>query len=329
MVSQSMGTSLRKVHVTPVDGTAIIPSSAVFVRCDNYINPKDLVTTSREKDIFFKEANYNNFHSISVQNRFYRLDDENNFLPINDFAVKVAEELSITVPEVGELITKMSSDGSTSIDFVLEKKSEDAPAKKEPSKKSPSDKSQTGSSGASSQGQAQAASHEQGQFSQIQEQGGIDPTTGMPMGSGEEAAMMGQMGGAGAPMSPEQELAPYVAQRASNFNLSPELIDRVLGIGIKGLFEVSTIASLGSNSALGEIAEKYLPHLTTGMDTLARSLMLVRYQNPDINKTYGEDEANKIETQFSHVLAKLGDLIIMINKNNTPPINSAMTLGSN
>ena len=111
-----------------------------------------------------------------------------------------------------------------------------------------------------------------------------------------------------------------------NFNLNPELLEKVIELGLKGLFESVTIASLGANSSLSELASKYLPNLKKTLNSLAKSLLAVRYKSDQFREELGDESYEELENSIVTVLSELGDLILLINKNS---LNVSATSMSN
>ena len=160
--------------------------------------------------------------------------------------------------------------------------------------------------------------------------GGAGMPPGMPpqpgMGQGPMSPPFGQavMGAqAGEAQSPEQELYPYFVNAVgSNFNISPALLDKVLELGVKGLFESVSIASLGANKSLTELSSKYLPNLKKTLNDLAQALLIVRYKSEEFRDDLGDENFSELENSLETVFADMGDLILLINKNSIQMSNT-------
>ena len=299
VVSQSMDATSQRLFVSRSTNLVTIPSSAIFLKLTHEIPAKELLKTFDDLKYFIKESGDNNLCVLEKKGSFYVLNNSESEPGINMIA-KIANDLSVPLNEAIDLVKAVDASEDFSYTFMLEKEAADAKkdSKKEPKKDAKKDSKSNGKQ----KPQDPAAMMPQRGLMDVQ-----DPVTGQVGGQG--------LAPVSTPLTPEQEMMMYAAPIMTNFKMNPVLIQKVIELGVQGLFESATIASLVAIREISEVAVKYMPVFRETLDSLSRMLLAMRYKADYYREELGDEGFERLENNTADVLTDLGDLVLLVNKN--------------
>jgi len=149
--------------------------------------------------------------------------------------------------------------------------------------------------------------------------GGMDPSMGMggPGGApGMDPSQMGGMGGMGQQPQPPNATMPADGPntQALQQEVNPQFLMQAAQLHSADMFDAAAVATLAQSPELHGVVEQYLPNLEKAIDNLARVLLTLWMQEPDLKQQIGESAFAGIEENMQSTFKGLGDLVLRLSR---------------
>lgn len=155
---------------------------------------------------------------------------------------------------------------------------------------------------------------------------GMDPSMGGGM-PGMDPAMMGAAPGGALPMSPDGGMgggappppmatmgADGPAASAVEQEINPQFLGQAGQLQSADVFDAAAISSLAQSPVVKEMVAQYLPNLEKSLDNLARVLLTLWMQEPDLKSDIGEATFADIEDNVRSTFRNMGDLVLRLSQ---------------
>jgi hypothetical protein len=143
---------------------------------------------------------------------------------------------------------------------------------------------------------------------------------GMPQSDmgGMDPSMQGGMSGMGGMQQPQMPSATMPPDGPNAMALpqevNPQFLDQAAQLHSADMFDAASVATLAQSPALHGVVEQYLPNLEKSVDNLARVLLTLWMQEPDLKPQIGEQTFSGIEENLQTTFKGLGDLVLRLSR---------------
>ncbi len=167
-------------------------------------------------------------------------------------------------------------------------------------------------------------------------QPGMDPSMGGGMPPGGDPSMMGgnpsMMGGGGAPSAdpsmmggmqgmggqPQMPSAMMPPDGPNAMSLpqevNPQFLDQAAALHSADMFDAAAVATLAQSPALHGVVAQYLPNLEKSIDNLARVLLTLWMQEPELKPQIGEQTFSGLEEAMQTTFKGMGELVLRLSR---------------
>ncbi len=128
-------------------------------------------------------------------------------------------------------------------------------------------------------------------------QPGMDPMGQQAMGP--SMAMMGQDGPDGTSISQQ---------------VNPQFLDQAGQLHSDDVFDAAAVSALAQSPAVKELVGQYLPNLEKALDNLARVLLTLWMQEPELKAELGEATFANLEDNLRGTFKNMGDLVLKLSQ---------------
>jgi hypothetical protein len=158
-------------------------------------------------------------------------------------------------------------------------------------------------------------------------QPGMDPSMGGGMPPGGDPSVMGgqppmdpSMGGGDPSMMggqpPPMAMMPPDGPNAMSLpqEVNPQFLDQAAQLHSADMFDAAAVATLAQSPALHGIVGQYLPNLEKAIDNLARVLLTMWMQEPELKPQVGEQTFSGLEESMQSTFKGLGELVLRLSR---------------
>jgi hypothetical protein len=139
-------------------------------------------------------------------------------------------------------------------------------------------------------------------------QPGMDPAMGGMPPSGDPSMMGGQ--------PPPMAMMPPDGPNASSLpqEVNPQFLDQAAQLHSADMFDAAAVATLAQSPALHGVVAQYLPNLEKSIDNLARVLLTLWMQEPELKPQIGEQTFSGLEEAMQSTFKGLGELVLRLSR---------------
>ena len=147
---------------------------------------------------------------------------------------------------------------------------------------------------------------------------GGDPSMGGMGGMGGDPSM-GGMGGDPNMQQPQQPPMAMMGADGPNMNsldseVNPQFLGQAAQLQSGDVFDAAAVSSLAQSPAVKEMVGQYLPNLEKALDNLARVLLTLWMQEPELKGEIGESTFADLEDNLRSTFKSMGDLVLKLSQ---------------
>lgn len=140
--------------------------------------------------------------------------------------------------------------------------------------------------------------------------GGMPPSMGGDPSMGSDPSMGGQQ--QGPPMAMMGPDGPSAQGLGGEIN--PQFMGQAAQLQSDDIFDAAAVSSLAQSPAVKELVGQYLPNLEKALDNLARVLLTLWMQEPDLKAEIGDVAFADLEDNLRSTFKSLGDLVLKLSQ---------------